>query len=362
MAPIPKKAVQRSTPPPSSAQPTLEEVLEDDNFHIEPIEEEDDYTSFLETLEPAENNMDSDGGIEPIGNSLPPSEDTGDNMDSDDSSVPSWLIDDEEDTESGDDVFWKVVAEDESIEPVNFEEDLDYIQASDGPDEEELDFEEELQQPAVAPAVSKKKPAPKKKARGGKLKAPSLPQLRVPKILSKPLSMLLGFVMSLVGFTLKSLETIGKWTLSIIEHIPFIGKYVKGARVLTQRLVALAWIVLLIVGALFLFGGKGSDVLPSPGLDLPDNGHITVSNLASTGDKVLADVTNDGDTLVSELQPTVTISGSIWWQPGSWFGGTELATCTLPELTLDIEETQSVFLTCDKPVTGFNHSIQGVSE
>lgn len=150
----------------------------------------------------------------------------------------------------------------------------------------------------------------------------------------------------------------------ILAKTPKVGKKLEPLQVGTKPARIGAGIILGIVALLVILPLTLGRVSTSPSSatvahELPDSGHITVSAFTVGEDRhtLTAKVTNDGETIIHDYTPKVTVASRTWYNPTSWVHAKDNATCTAKGAK-DYEAGSSgtVELTCDEPIKGFSQS------
>lgn len=150
----------------------------------------------------------------------------------------------------------------------------------------------------------------------------------------------------------------------ILAKTPKVGKKLEPLQVGTKPARIGAGIILGIVALLVILPLTLGRVSTSPSSatvahELPDSGHITVSAFTVGEDRhtLTAKVTNDGETIIHDYSPKVTVASRTWYNPTSWVHAKDNATCTAKGAK-DYEAGSSgtVELTCDEPIKGFSQS------
>lgn len=135
-----------------------------------------------------------------------------------------------------------------------------------------------------------------------------------------------------------------------LSKLPMIGHLITS---LVRTSVALALIVVIPL-VLIMVSSSISRSMTAPSdtasVSLPDEGGAQLSNMKVTDDgkSLTGTITNTGE-VIAEVTPSATLKGVNLKDPVSWYVRTDLGTCTGKPVTVDIDDSVDVKLTCDSP-------------
>lgn len=161
--------------------------------------------------------------------------------------------------------------------------------------------------------------------------------------------------------TLAGLVLAGGWILKILAKLPIIGGKIAGKTGSTLfSLIALALPLIMMLTSIMLVRAF-NDQSGGDTTSLPDNGSVSVSTPEINDGTVTIEVENTGD-VIADVKPGAIIYSSRWFNPLSWYVPAEVTRCTADWVEVEIEQTETVELTCDEEPAGWLMQAKGTVE
>lgn len=133
----------------------------------------------------------------------------------------------------------------------------------------------------------------------------------------------------------------------ILSGLPVIGKFITTAAragIALALIVAVPIAIILVSSAIVRASTAPAETAT---VSLPDNGSVEMSKmvLSDDGKTLTATLKNTGD-VIADVTPAATLKAVELSSPTSWYMRTDVGTCEGEKMTLDIEASKDITLSC----------------